>query len=74
MVFNEKTFVAVTYAPYSNQLRDINPTSWFTRYVATYVREVDYVKTKIVSFVKNSRSKPPVADVSLDKKACNLFL
>ena len=64
MVSSEKTFVAITYAPYSNQLRDINSIGWFARYVAIHVREVDYVKTKTVAFVKNSRGKPPVTDVN----------
>ena len=57
MVSSEKTLVTITYAHYSNQLRDINPIGWFARYVAICVREVDYVKTKTISFVKNSRGK-----------------
>ena len=44
------------YAPYSNQLRDINPIGWFARYVAIHVREVNYVKIKTISFVKNSHA------------------
>ena len=59
MVSSEKIFVAVTYAPYSNQLRDINPIGWFARYAAIHVREIDYVKTKTISFIKLS-----VADVN----------
>ena len=61
---NEKTFVAITYMPYSNQLRDINPIGWFTRYVAIHVREINYVKTKTISLVKNYRGKLPVVDVN----------
>ena len=63
MVSSEKILVTITYAPYSNQLRDINPIGWFARYVAIHVMEVDYVKTKTVSFVKNSCDKPPITDV-----------
>ena len=62
MVSSEKTLVTITYAPYSNQLRDINPIGWFARYVAIHVREVNYVKIKTISFVKNSRGKP-ITDV-----------
>ena len=43
---SEKALVTITYAPYSNQLRDINPIGWFAGYVAIYVREVEYVKIK----------------------------
>ena len=60
---SEKTLVTITYVPYSNRLRDINPIGWFARYVAIHVREVNYVKIKTISFVKNSRGKPPITDV-----------
>ena len=49
MVSSEKALVTITYAPYSNQLIDVNPVGWFARYVAIHVREINYVKINTIS-------------------------
>ena len=40
MVSSEKALITITYVPYPNQLRDVNPVGWFTRYAAIHVREI----------------------------------
>jgi hypothetical protein len=77
----KKTLVTIAYAPYSNQLRYINPIGWFASYVAIRVREVDYRMSGnfhgvlifvifVVDFQSRKFPPPKIVDyryVSIDK-------